>query len=367
MKKILLMIALLSLFIYSDAQIMGPPNLIVGEESGYFINPPDPQYRVGWSSYGGIQITSRDFFSATVKAVSPGVGYLEASVYNSTGGLVGYYSTNIIVNPDPKAPPINGPTSTRVGKTYTYTIELAADFAIMDTWKYDKNYFDLVSLTATSITLKTKDKEGITYISLPLKEVSTHISMSSSKVISVTKPRYQIEASTSSVCSNEQIVYTLKDYESGDVVTWEAGNNLILISGQGTPKAIFKASGNGAGTVKATVTYEGKSYTVENSDVWIGAPLKPLITPVFSKFFAGSSYDVMITNVSPGSKVTWDISGATITSQTENSVLIKVANFDLDASVFIIATVENKCGTSRSSMSIPVKGLGGGGGVYPEI
>ncbi len=62
MKKILLMITLLSLFIYSDAQIMGPSNLIVGEESGYFINPPDPQYRVGWSSYGGIQITSRDFF-----------------------------------------------------------------------------------------------------------------------------------------------------------------------------------------------------------------------------------------------------------------------------------------------------------------
>lgn len=217
-----------------------------------------------------------------------------------------------------------------------------------------------------NITPLTPSRDGQTVLKCLIKDASgKEIGHSDYKYVTVKEPL--IIPAANLIASNQNITYTLKDYYPSASITWEAGSNMTLVSGQGTPTAIFKASGNGVGAVKATVTYEGKRYTVENSDVWVGAPLKPLITPVFSKFFAGSSYDVMITNVSPGSKVTWDISGATITSQTENSVLIKVANFDLDGSVFIIATVENKCGTSRSSISIPVKGLGGGGGVYPEI
>ncbi|HMM04995.1 MULTISPECIES: T9SS type A sorting domain-containing protein [unclassified Dysgonomonas] len=43
-------------------------------------------------------------------------------------------------------------------------------------------------------------------------------------------------------------------------------------SGQGTPNATFRASDNEFGTVKATVMYDGVSYQVENSRVWVGPP-----------------------------------------------------------------------------------------------
>lgn len=72
------------------------------------------------------------------------------------------------------------------------------------------------------------------------------------------------------IASNQNITYTLKDYYPSATITWQAGNNMVLVSGQGTATATFKASSNGYATVKAIITYGGKSYTVENSSVLVG-------------------------------------------------------------------------------------------------
>lgn len=276
------------------------------------------------------------------------------------------------------------------GDIITFSVEhYNPSRTVINKWIYDTKLFEEVERQPGYIKLRAKQIIGmknvsvsveIDYIILDLwiytkRERSTH----TWGFYLFGRP--EIKSMNNVSCSGENITYNIENspmiMDTSTEMTWEAVSNASLVfSGSGNSSGVFKSLGNGTVKVKAKVVIKGtgqnnknfrREYVIENSDVWIGAPLKPLITPVFSKFFAGSSYDVMITNVSPGSKVTWDISGATITSQTENSVLIKVANFDLDASVFIIATVENKCGTSRSSMSIPVKGLGGGGGVYPEI
>ena len=139
---------------------------------------------------------------------------------------------------------------------------------------------------------------------------------------------------------------------------------MTLVSGQGTTNATFKSTGYGLGTVKTMVMYEGKSYTIENSVVEIVNPDAILITTDFSRFFAGNHYSAYIPNVLPGYKYTWSISGATIVSSNNNSVYFKVGNFTMDASVLITVTTQSG---KRISKSIPVKGLGGGGGVYPEI
>lgn len=299
-------------------------------------------------------------FSLKVKWGSAGPGEIYAEDSNG-------YKAVYRVNVEKPGISISGPSSTKYNDYAEYSISVNPNISIKSATWNNSQEFKYISGQGTSnykVQVVKNDKKSVNN-AIEVTAQTDYGVFYANKNVSI-EPVFAITTNQTTVYSGDYVSYSINAI-SGAVITWESVNNMALISGQGTSTAIFKASGNGTGTVKATVTYEGKSYTVENSDVWVGAPLKPLITPVFSKFFAGSSYDVMITNVSPGSKVTWDISGATITSQTENSVLIKVANFDLDASVFIIATVENKCGSSRSSISIPVKGLGGGGGVYPEI
>ena len=243
----------------------------------------------------------------------------------------------------------------------------------------------------TSVTAIQASPIGITGLIAVINDkfISSNLVIKNIKIIepSLTK-------STSIICENQIISYTLKNYYPNATVTWQAGSNLTLVSGQGTSTATFKGSGNGKGVVKATVSYDGVSYPIENSDVWVGPPMAasgigfipndPIIempqeTPEYlciNKAFSNKNY------------IYSQITGGDLISNTEYQWIKKTNNFNLASTTFSKAmvvptakgdmiieyTTKNKCGSMAGPIKYIIKATecdlngnpinsGGGGGV----
>lgn len=85
------------------------------------------------------------------------------------------------------------------------------------------------------------------------------------------KPAKMIPSS-SAVYQGNKITYTLdipSNIRDQVVVNWEGSMLLSLLSGQGTCEAVYYAAREGNAIAKATVSYNGQSYTVEDSSVRI--------------------------------------------------------------------------------------------------
>ena len=135
-----------------------------------------------------------------------------------------------------------------------------------------EDYANITPLTPSS-------RDGQRVLKSLIKDASgKEIGYSDYKYVKIKEPI--ITPSTYSVGNNKAMTYTLKDYYPSATITWEAGKNMVLVSGQGTPTATFKASSDGYATVKATVTYGGKSYTVENSSVFVGITYNALYNTI---------------------------------------------------------------------------------------
>lgn len=156
-------------------------------------------------------------------------------------------------------------------------------------------------------------------------------------------------------CKNTNVTYKLEGAPSGSTIEWVPGDNVTIVSGQGSSSAIFKTSSDGALTVNAVVTYLGKNITISNSDVWVGTPNAPTGLNGFSKTFNSNSRYIF--NVDPlvvgatsykwevsGGKIVGPILGATdgsgITVETDAAIGTKPKY--LDVKVYAV----NKCGTS---------------------
>ena len=156
-------------------------------------------------------------------------------------------------------------------------------------------------------------------------------------------------------CKNTNVTYKLEGAPSGSTIEWVPGDNVTIVSGQGSSSAIFKTSSDGALTVNAVVTYMGKNITISNSDVWVGTPNTPTGLNGFSKTFNSNSRYIF--NVDPlvvgatsykwevsGGKIVGPILGATdgsgITVETDAAIGTKPKY--LDVKVYAV----NKCGTS---------------------
>lgn len=152
-------------------------------------------------------------------------------------------------------------------------------------------------------------------------------------------------------------------------VTWEAVSNAVLVDGQGTRTATFKATGNGYMKVKATKSLgNGRYYVVENSQPWAGKPAAPKITPIASTFYANCTYEVNASNIQNGTTLKWSVIGGTILYQGNQSMSLKVYDFGYDGTVTIKVDATNAYGTTSSSISVKAIGAGDPGGpVGPEI
>lgn len=142
-------------------------------------------------------------------------------------------------------------------------------------WTVDPNCFEIVSGYFTT-TLTVRPKQSIFKNSVIKAEYWTD---KYNEGVGEKTFKYWADMNVefkSSFIKNAETIVAINNTTSysvvlppGATITWQAGANMTLISGQGTATATFKAASNGYGTVKATVTYDGKSYTDENSSVRI--------------------------------------------------------------------------------------------------
>ncbi len=355
MKKILLMMVLLGVFLNLDAQIIGAPTLIVGDQSSYNAMPSAlGNVRYEWRVQGGLALVSASKEYATVKAVSPGSGILSVYYYNVNNQMIDYQVTNIVVNPNPKAPKIAGPDKIRTRSTYSYSIVSGS----VSTWFVDKEYFEIISQNTKKITVKAKDKIGSTGISA----YTTGEAFTSYMAIEIKTQDFKIVNSKSTVCNNELITYTLSGTEAGDVVNWQPISNMTLASGQGTATATFKASGNGYGKVKAIVTYDGKSYPVENSSVWVGKPAVTVISPVSGGWYDQNSsyiFSSKIDGASSGNEK-WSVAGNAKLINAYGKIMTTYTGKQ-EGSFSVTSTVSNTCGTSAGGASGMLRATAGSG------
>lgn len=146
-------------------------------------------------------------------------------------------------------------------------------------------------------------------------------------------------------------------------VTWEAVSNAVLVDGQGTRTATFKATGNGYMKVKATKSLgNGRYYVVENSQPWAGVPVeKEIPRPVFVNGQA-TQISANFEGLDSSSTYKWTrVSGDIYMSGTTGqSIMIT----PWDNNYFVIRVdVTNKNGTGSGLYQFKAGsgGLGGGG------
>lgn len=204
-----------------------------------------------------------------------------------------------------------------------------------------------------NITPLTPSRNGQTVLKCLIKDASgKEIGHSDYKYVTVKEPL--IIPGANFIASNQNITYTLKDYYPSATITWEAGNNTTLISGQGTSTAIFKTFDKGYGIVRAIVAYGGKSYTVENSSVWIGKPQTPILScSGGTTLQPNSTYELHA--VSGGAKTyTWSTASNAVTLEdadpTSNTIKIRTGeSTGMGNMIIVTCYTTNELGQSTTS------------------
>ena len=170
-------------------------------------------------------------------------------------------------------------------------------------------------------------------------------------------------------CKNTNVTYKLEGAPSGSTIEWVPGDNVTIVSGQGSSSAIFKTSSDGALTVNAVVTYMGKNITISNSDVWVGMPSAP--TQIIGledevTFTPSSSYVFKAIGSIGATEYEWIVTGGTILMEN-NKQLVTIKMDALGKKekfkpFEITLFAKNKCG--RSLPIIRSGGITSGGDDY---
>ncbi len=152
------------------------------------------------------------------------------------------------------------------------------------------------------------------------------------------------------VCPSNRI-FTLPNLPPNNTsINWTKSNNLAYVSGQGTGSYTVRAinsTTNGAGTISATLTYGGDTFTL-TKDVWVSSPPTDLSIHVPSEPI-DCSYDAMVWASASPSNITynWSVSGADIISQNGNEILVNAyCPHKLPLYMTLQLSASNSCGNS---------------------
>ncbi|MFV0419342.1 MAG: T9SS type A sorting domain-containing protein [Dysgonomonas sp.] len=208
---------------------------------------------------------------------------------------------------------ISGLSSVRYGDNVEYTLSYNPNMKIKSVaWSNTSDFKSIGGQTGENLKIEVTNntnKNISKAISVIAKTDDGTFSASKDVTIQAALPTLAINANKSVICSGESLTYSI-NAPSGATITWQAGANMTLVSGQGTTSATFKGvlpdkgkPTNNTGIVKAVITYSnGVPYTVENSELWIGPPPFQIISeattddypPYYAEF---SFFEMGITNI----------------------------------------------------------------------
>ncbi len=294
MKKILLMIylslfALLS-FAQNTVMITGESRPKVNQTYNYRITSGFHGVsgtKATWKVTNGKFLNGTTTLSQDVDAMSADViwtnagqsGTLSYSYTNGSSSYSGTYNVSIDSNDSGGGTggieiKFVGPQSVSPGDTITYHFHINTNLIKEEelSWTYDSNYLK-------RITNKPDDNfKTITFI-----VKYTHVNLNTNVKAEYKNKTYTVNTSiigkpakmipsSSQVYQGNKITYTLdipSNIRDQVVVNWQGSMLLSLLSGEGTCEAVYYAAREGNAIAKATVSYKGQSYAVEDSSVRI--------------------------------------------------------------------------------------------------
>ncbi|MDR2951554.1 MAG: hypothetical protein LBV71_20380 [Prevotella sp.] len=227
----------------------------------------------------------------------------------------------------------------------------------------DKNLFDIISIKNTSdpkhyipihnqiVTIRAKQNIYTSYIIKATAYKSNgylnkDYYYEGQKIVKI-HPKHTVSTTATILCANQNGSYKLEPSASN--INWQPISNMTLASGQGTATATFKASGNGYGKIKAIVTYDGKSYTVENSSVWVGKPSVQILPPSSSGWYEQNSSYIFSAKIDGAntSNTVWKVTGDAKPINQYGKIMTGYTG--KKEGVFnITCTTSNVCGTTNS-------------------
>lgn len=168
-----------------------------------------------------------------------------------------------------------GPQSVLPGDTITYHYHIVSNdiYESQLSWSYDDNYLKRIPNKPTdnfkTITFIVKYCHIQTKVSVRAEyknQVSTVNTSIMGKIAKIISPSGTTMIRMRNYTFALDIPSNIRD---GVSVAWQGSMNFSLVSGQGTCEAVYIPGQIGTGTVKATVTSNGQSYTVEGPSIQI--------------------------------------------------------------------------------------------------
>lgn len=369
MKKLLLILLGILFFAGSFAvevkEITGPTSVTSGDRCTYKVVFTEKltvatQFIISIEKDAGLFSNGS---STYYEFISPGKSEIELLITWSpsvegkiviTGGRGGGLPKTLAVtlNKPNNSLPISGPSIILENTIVTYQVPNEKYYNPLE-WIVDTNLLDIISGQGTyKIQVKAKKHIEKTFISVKSKTLGgatyTH-----SKEIKIS-PNFAITASERVSCQESEVSYEVT-FPEGASVIWTPVERLSYVSGQGTATAKFKTSGNGFAKVKAKVTYQGKEYNLENSNVWIGKPvIMPSDDPYFlmrgdSHSFCADAYGIDETTT-----YTW-IKGSGSFSLSDDGFCALVRATGAIGSFFSFRVIiTNKCGTLTRGYGVTI-------------
>ena len=287
MKKILCLIGGIFFFIgcclgVEVKDITGPTSVLSGDKQTYKVTFTEKltvatQFIVSIEKDAGLFDNGSSTYNAII---SSGKSEIELTIAWSasasgkiviTGGREGGLAKTLSVNitKTSSSLPISGANIILENIIETYQVPNEKYHSPLE-WIIDSNYLDIISGQGTyKIQVKGKKYTDKTTISVKSKTLGGTINIDSKEI--KISPNFAITPLEKLLCSESEVNYSVT-FPTGASVVWTAVDKLSYISGQGTATAKFKTSGNGKAKVKAIITYSGKTYNLENSEVWVGVP-----------------------------------------------------------------------------------------------
>ena len=167
------------------------------------------------------------------------------------------------------------------------------------------------------------------------------------------------------LCNSAQGTFTINNFPTGASVSWQKSSNLTIVSGQGTPSFRVKVNSSatpGNAWVKATVSSDCGSYTLNTSQFWAGKPriVNPLSGP--TQMMPGQQANFTVNNsvVGPVTNYEWIIPSGChfshcwqiISGQGIHTAMIQAGNPGLQR---IEVRAHNSCGYDASYLWVNVQ------------
>jgi len=324
MKKILLLILLFSLsavnLFAQIKEIRGNQNVYTNEPWIYIIEfdaplAQDTRFIIRLGKYGTFTNSADTARSELIKKGKTRFDFHVkwGNIETNNAQIIAYKAEvnpqnvkklNVKISKKPTTPPsqvngklqITGPDYVQFGEIAEYKASYHGANGAAIKFQVNKNVFEIIEIDygwynpnlpniyTTFITLKAKQNtharyeisaesyfyhplENKEYINTGYKDILVH-------------PKHALKLNSQSIiCTNNNASYEIEPAIGTGTVNWLSDTNMSLVSGQGTSTATYKASGNknDYNPVKAVIRYDKVDYPVENSQVWVGAPIAPQI------------------------------------------------------------------------------------------